>query len=256
MFRRSAFHSPSLQSAIDAIREASHTVVLTGAGISTPSGIPDFRSSANSLWSKYNPFEVASIWGFREKPERFYEWIRPLAHTVLDARPNPAHVALAELERRGYLKTLVTQNIDNLHQLAGSQNVLEVHGHLRTIACVDCGHREPAAGWLHRILQPHFVPTCPHCGGPMKPDVVLFGEPLAEEAILAAQEEALRSDLFIVAGSSLEVLPAADLPALAVRGGARLIIINLGMTPYDHLADILLPGDVADILPRLIKELP
>ncbi len=255
MFRRHKFDSAQLEQAIQLLRASRRTVVLTGAGISTPSGIPDFRSDASSLWSQVNPLEVASIWGFREKPQRFYDWIRPLADTILNAQPNAAHRALAEMERKGFLQLLVTQNIDNLHQRAGSQHVLEVHGHLRTITCIECNLRQPMQPWLERIMQPGFVPRCPQCNGPMKPDVVLFGEPLNEHNILQAQEAALQSDVILVAGSSLEVLPAADLPALAVRSGSRLIIVNLGMTPHDHLADVLLRGDVAQILPRLVAAL-
>jgi len=255
VFRRHIIDLAQLEQAIQLLRASRRTVVLTGAGISTPSGIPDFRSDASSLWSQVNPFEVASIWGFREKPQRFYDWIRPLAHTILNAQPNAARRALAEMERKGFLQLLVTQNIDNLHQRAGSQNVVEVHGHLRTITCIECNYRQPTQPWLERILQPGFVPRCQRCNGPMKPDVVLFGEPLDEYDILRAQEAALQSDVIMVAGSSLEVLPAADLSALAVRSGSRLIIVNLGMTPCDHLADVLLRGDVAQILPRLIASL-
>lgn len=254
MFRRRKIDPVKLNQVIALLGASKHTVVLTGAGISTPSGIPDFRSDASSLWSQVNPFEVASIWGFREKPERFYDWIRPLAGTILNAQPNPAHIALAEMERRGLVDTLITQNIDGLHQRAGSHHVIEVHGHLRTISCIDCDFQAEAEPYIPQLLKQNAVPRCPRCGGPLKPDVVLFGEPLAEKEIVRAQEAALHADVMLVAGSSLEVLPAADLPALAVRRGAHLIIINLGITPYDHLADVLLHGDVSQILPKLAAE--
>ncbi|NOZ48797.1 MAG: NAD-dependent protein deacylase [Chloroflexi bacterium] len=255
MFRRPKINPALFEQAIEHLRASRRTIVLTGAGLSTSSGIPDFRSNSSSLWSQVNPFEVASIWGFRDKPQRFYKWIQPLATTILNAQPNPAHLALAEMERKGFLHLLVTQNIDALHQRAGSQNIIEMHGHLRTISCIDCDYQTPAEPYYPQITQQGTVPRCPRCGGALKPDVVLFGEPLIEADILRAQEAALQSDLILVAGSSLEVLPVADLPALAVRSGSHLIIVNLGMTPYDHLADVCLHGDVVRILPRLVAAL-
>ncbi|NOX61090.1 MAG: NAD-dependent protein deacylase [Chloroflexi bacterium] len=253
MFRRSRLDQRAFQRAVDILREAQRVVALTGAGVSTPSGIPDFRSVGSGLWNFANPMEVASLWGFRARPERFYEWIRPLTKTVLQAKPNPAHFALAELERLGKLRALITQNIDALHQKAGVNEVIELHGHLRTVSCLACGHREPSATYLDAFVSRGEMPRCPSCAAVMKPDVILFGEPLPEAEILRAQEEALHCDLMIVAGSSLEVMPAADLPALAVRSGSKLILVNLGMTPYDHLADARLQGDVADMLPRLVR---
>ena len=253
MFRRSRLDQTAFQQAVELLQRAQRVVVLTGAGISTPSGIPDFRSAGSGLWNFTNPMEVASLWGFRARPERFYEWIRPLTKTVLQAKPNPAHLALAELNRLGKLRALITQNIDALHQKAGVADVIELHGHLRTVSCLACGHREASGPYLDAFVERGEMPHCPVCGAVMKPDVILFGEPLPETEILRAQEEALQCDLMLVAGSSLEVMPAADLPALAVRSGSKLIMVNLGMTPYDHLADALLRGDVADVLPRLVK---
>ncbi len=255
MFRRSRLDQTAFQQAVELLQRAQRVVVLTGAGISTPSGIPDFRSVGSGLWNFTNPMEVASLWGFRARPERFYEWIRPLTKTVLQAKPNPAHLALAELNRLGKLRALITQNIDALHQKAGVADVIELHGHLRTVSCLACGHREDSRPYLDAFVARGEMPHCPVCGAVMKPDVILFGEPLPEAEILRAQEEALQCDLMLVAGSSLEVMPAADLPALAVRSGSKLIMVNLGMTPYDHLADALLRGDVADVLPRLVKAL-
>ena len=253
MFRRSRVDPAQVQLAARYIRQAQHVVALTGAGSSTPSGIPDFRSVDTGLWNQVDPFLVASAWGFREKPQRFYEWMRPLARDIIEAEPNPAHFALAELERRGLLHTLITQNIDALHQRAGSQDVIELHGHLRTVSCLECSFTDSSETYLDAFLERGVLPTCPRCGYTLKPDVVLFGEPLPEDAILRAQEEALHCDLMIVAGSSLEVMPAADLPALAVRSSARLVLVNLGMTPYDHLADVIIRADVAQALPRLVE---
>ncbi len=231
-------------------------VALTGAGLSTPSGIPDFRSAETGLWSHVNPMEIASIWGFKEKPERFYTWMGPLARSIFEAEPNPAHTALLRLEQLGRLRAVITQNIDALHHRAGSRNVIELHGHLRTLTCLQCRRQYDAHPHLWLFLERGILPACPECGAIMKPDVVLFGEPLPEVEVLRAQEEALHCDAMLVAGSSLEVMPAADLPALAARRGAKLIMLNLGKTPYDHLAQVVLHGDVADVLPTLVSLLP
>lgn len=255
MFRRPRVDAAQLRLAVKLLEVADRVVALTGAGLSTPSGIPDFRSSETGLWSYVNPMEIASIWGFRDKPQRFYDWIRPLAQTIVEAKPNPAHTALMQLERMGKLSAVITQNIDALHRKVGSHNVIELHGHLRTVRCLRCGYQDEAEPHLRGFLRTGVLPVCPTCGEIMKPDVVLFGEPLPELEILRAQEEALRCDVMLVAGSSLEVMPAADLPALAVRRGAKLIMINLTMTPHDHLADVVLQGDVASVLPRLVTGL-
>ncbi len=245
----------ALRQALALLQEAHNVVALTGAGISTPSGIPDFRSEETGLWSQVDPFQVASIWAFRQHPQRFYDWMRPLARKILAARPNPAHLALAQMQRRGQIGAIITQNIDGLHQKAHSQQVIEIHGHLRQVSCLACGYNAYSEPYLRAFLQQGALPHCPHCGGVMKPDVILFGEALPHQAVAAAQEAALHSDLMLVAGSSLEVMPAADLPALAVRSGARLIIATLGLTPFDHLADVILRGDVAQTLPWLAGRL-
>jgi NAD-dependent deacetylase len=237
------------------LETAKRVVALTGAGVSTPSGIPDFRSAETGLWSHANPMEIASIWGFREKPDRFYEWMRPLAQSIVAARPNPAHAALVQLELMEKLVAVITQNIDALHHRIGSRNVIELHGHLRTVSCLSCRYQGKAELHLPGFLHTGTLPVCPVCGAILKPDVVLFGEPLPELEVLRAQEETLHCDLMLVAGSSLEVMPAADLPALAARRGAKLIMVNFGKTPYDHLADVVLHGDVADVLPRLVAVL-
>jgi NAD-dependent deacetylase len=255
VLRRSRRELSQLEAAIRLLRAARRIVALTGAGISTPSGIPDFRSPGTGLWSHWDPLDIASIWGFREKPQRFYEWIRPLAQKIVQARPNPAHFALAELERLGKLHLLITQNIDALHHKAGSQRIVELHGHLRTLTCLRCRFQDAMEGYLASFLDRGELPTCTHCGAVLKPDVVLFGEPLPDHAIRLAQEEALRCDLMLVVGSSLEVMPAADLPALAVRRGARLLIVNLEPTPYDHLADVVLHADVAKVMPQIVRAL-
>jgi len=251
LFRRS--DTARLQYAVQLLRQAGSVAVLTGAGISTPSGIPDFRSAYSGLWNQIDPMLAASIWAFYDQPERFYAWMLPLAQRILTALPNPAHLALVELERLGKVEVVITQNIDALHQRAGSRRVLELHGHLRSFTCLRCGFRAAAEPFLQPFVRHNHLPRCPECAAVLKPDAVLFGEPLPEDAVLAAQEAALRCDVMLVVGSSLEVMPAADLPALAARRGAQLIFANRGLTPYDHLADVILEEDVAWTLPRLVE---
>jgi len=258
VFRRSKSSEnlkESLDQALALLKDARSVVVLTGAGISTPSGIPDFRSDKTGLWSLTNPFEVATVWAFREHPRRFYNWMRPLAKNILNAGPNPAHFALAQMERMGKVTAIVTQNIDGLHQKADAKRVMEIHGHLRSVSCLECGYHDESAPYFDKFLQTDEAPICPRCGSVMKPDIILFGEALPHDMVVAAQEATLHSDLMLVAGSSLEVMPAADLPALAVRSGSKLIIATLGMTPLDHLADVIIRDDVAKTLPWLAEHL-
>ncbi len=248
-----AHFGPAWDMAVALLRGARSAVAFTGAGISTPSGIPDFRS-ASGLWQRYNPLEVASIWGFRANPQRFYEWIRPLVRDMLQARPNPAHRALARLEAAGRLQAVVTQNIDGLHQQAGSRSVIEVHGSLQHMVCLQCGRREPADPYLQpSFLEADTLPTCSHCGAVLKPDVVLFGEPLPSTAWQAARQIMLAADVVLVAGSSLEVAPAGELPYEAYRQGAAVIVVNLEPTYLDAHAAAVLRGDVARILPALAE---
>lgn len=241
-----------IERAAELIRRARHMVAFTGAGHSTPSGIPDFRSPNSGVWEKENPLLVASIWAFRMKPRNFYRWIRPLADTMLDAVPNRAHVALADLESTGHLKTVITQNIDSLHQRAGSHNVLELHGHLREATCIRCYQGVPVGADLQQVVREGKLPHC-ECGGVLKPNVILFGEQLPIRVLNEAMQEARRCDLMLVAGSSLTVSPAADIPYLAVDSGARAIIVNLQPTAFDSLADVTIHGDVVEALPRIVE---
>jgi NAD-dependent deacetylase len=242
-----------IQKAAELIVQSKHAVALTGAGISTPSGIPDFRSAESGLWERANPFLVASIIGFRLRPKAFYDWIHPLAKSLLAARPNPAHYALAELERLGLLRTVITQNIDGLHLSAGSRSVLELHGHLREATCIRCYRVIPTAGLIEKFAADGQVPHC-QCGGVLKPNAILFGEQLPVEVLNAARREAQACDLMLVAGTSLKVTPASELPlfALSPGGGASLIIVNYQPTPLDSRADVVIRADVAQALPRII----
>jgi len=235
------------------LKEARYAVALTGAGISTPSGIPDFRSPGTGLWEQVQPMLVASIWAFRLRPRAFYDWMRPLAHKILEAKPNPAHFALAELERAGRLKAVITQNIDGLHQAAGSQRVFELHGHTRTATCLECGRTVDSGPLIEEFLAGE-VPRCKSCGGLLKPDVVLFGELLPADVFFAAQMECEQCDLLLVAGSSLEVAPASDLPLLALEVGAKLVIVNLQPTSLDSRASVVIRQDVATALPAIAEK--
>ena len=234
------------------IHQSRHMAAFTGAGHSTQSGIPDFRSPDSGLWEKHDPMLVASIWAFRLNPKNFYDWIRPMVDTLSNAEPNPAHDAMAELEQLGHLQVVITQNIDDLHQRAGSRRVLELHGHLREATCVRCYKKVPVDPAVEQRIRNGQVPHC-ECGGVMKPDVILFGEQLPIRVLNQAMDEARRCDLILVAGSSLEVTPAADIPFLAVDSGAKAIMVNLEPTAFDSRADIVIHGDVAEILPRLVE---
>jgi NAD-dependent deacetylase len=237
--------------AAELLREARHAIVLTGAGLSTPSGIPDFRSAGTGLWSHDEPLEVASMITFRTHPERFFEWFRPLAAQMIYAQPNPAHYALARLEEQGRLHAVITQNVDMLHQKAGSKHVLEMHGTLSTMSCTQCYQKYGYEKFAQAFIDDGKMPRCPGCGALLKPDVILFGEQLPQKTVYEAQQEVRRCDLVIVIGSSLEVLPVAGLPMQAIDQGAHLIIINNSPTYINVRADIVMPEDVAKIIPAI-----
>lgn len=243
--------SPAVARAIELLRQAKHVVALTGAGISTPSGIPDFRSPESGVWGQVDPMEVASIYAFRNNPGAFFDWIRPLTNTILQAKPNPAHFALASLEANGRLQATITQNIDLLHSKAGSNTVYEVHGSLRRATCQGCHNTVDGLAMWQQYANDAQIPTCTSCGHILKPNVILFGEMLPAIVMHLAQQEAKQCDLMLVAGSSLETAPAGDLPLLARQAGAKLIIINLGPTHMDKQADLLFREDVAELLPQL-----
>lgn len=236
------------------LRKAKYAVVLTGAGISTPSGIPDFRSEGTGLWSRDEPLEVASLSTFRTDPQRFFVWFRPLASQIFNAEPNAAHLALAELEEAGYLQSIITQNIDGLHHKAGSNHVIEMHGTLRTLSCTNCFQKAEAKDYLKAFVEQGELPRCPACNGLLKPDVILFGEQLPQRAWYDAQRESRRCDLMLVAGSSLEVLPVAGLPMQAIDRGAHLVILNNATTYLNVRADVVIQDDVAEILPAIAEQ--
>jgi NAD-dependent deacetylase len=208
--------------------------------VSTESGIPDFRS-AGGIWAQYDPYEVASIDGFRRDPERVWEFYGLRLGVLADAKPNPAHHALAQLETAGLLHAVITQNVDGLHRAAGSQNVIEVHGTIATASCPRCGHRDDP-----RNLLP--LPRCAVCGAVLKPDVVMFGELLDPGTIDRATELAQGAELLLVVGSSLQVWPVAGLPEETLRRGGLLAIVNREPTPYDDHAAFVAHGSAGEIL--------
>ena len=231
------------------VRERQPCVVLTGAGISTESGIPDFRS-ASGIWADIDPFEVASIQAFRRDPERVWAFYRERIHLLREAEPNAGHVAIAELERRGFVRAVVTQNIDTLHSRAGSRDVVEMHGSIRSAQCPGCLWTEPADAVLAQ-LEERAVPVCPHCRSPLKPGVVLFGELLPPGALERATDLARSAGLVLVVGSSLEVWPVAGLP-LEARAFA---IVNRGPTALDGRALLTLDAPAGETLAAVVEAL-
>lgn len=252
------FFPPKTQSAIDfaaeLFRQAKHAVSLTGAGLSTPSGIPDFRSTGTGLWSRDEPMEVASLSTFRTAPERFFDWFRPLASQIFNAQPNTAHLSLAKLEKAGRIHSIITQNIDMLHQKAGSRTVIEMHGTMKTLTCTQCYHKVESALYLDTFVEKGKLPRCPQCGSILKPDVILFGEQLPQAEWFKAQREARQCDLMLIVGSSLEVLPVAGLPMQALDRGAHLIIVNNVPTYLNVRADVALTEDAAVVIPAIVEK--
>jgi NAD-dependent deacetylase len=237
------------------IRGAERAVVLTGAGVSVPSGIPDFRTPGKGIWEKVNPMEVAHIDAFRSSPDRFWQFYSDRFASLVDKRPNPAHEAIAELERRGHVRGVITQNVDRLHRMAGSQNVIEMHGSIEHCVCLECGGRVGLERVIEIISAHPGAPECEACIQPLKPDVVLFGELLPQSAMAEAQVLAQEADLMLCVGSSLEVFPVAALPGVTLESGGRLAIVTQGPTAYDGEADVKLSGDVADELRAVVAAL-
>jgi NAD-dependent deacetylase len=254
MERQVATASPRVEQLAELVRQSRSTVALTGAGVSVPSGIPDFRTPETGLWANVDPMEVAHIDVFERDPARFWSYYRPRFQSLGDKRPNAAHEALAELERQGLLAGVITQNIDRLHSAAGSREVVEVHGSIETSSCRSC---ESSFGieQVEALFDPDGVALCAECGGPVKPDVVLFGELLSEVAMARAQELAEGAELLLCIGSSLAVHPVAGLPGLTLERGGSLAIVTKGSTPYDDEAELKLEGEVDAELSALVAAL-
>ena len=237
------------------LRDSERAVVLTGAGISVPSGIPDFRSPGTGLWERVDPMEVAHIDAWRRDPDRFWRFYAERFAALGDRQPNAAHEAVAELERRGLIRGVITQNVDRLHRLAGTQRLVEVHGSIERSVCLMCGAKVPLERVVRQLEGTNGAPECEACVAPLKPDVVLFGELLPESALAEAQMLAAEADLMVCIGSSLEVYPVAGLPAVTRGAGGRLALVTPGPTPYDSDAEVKLSGDVVEELRSLLVAL-
>lgn len=238
------------------IREAGRVVVLTGAGISTESGIPDFRGP-QGVWTRNPEAEkMATIQYYMSDPEiRKRAWRTRADHEAWKAKPNAGHVALAELEHKGRMHTLVTQNVDGLHQAAGSSNdlIVEIHGTMREVMCMSCGERAPMERALARVRAGEEDPPCRTCGGILKSATISFGQNLVPEDLQRSFDAAAGADMFLAVGTSLVVYPVADLPRVALEAGARLVILNAEATPYDRLASAVIRDRLGEVLPKLVQ---
>lgn len=233
------------------IEAADKVIVLSGAGISVESGIPDFRSPGG-LWTRYDPSIYATFESFVNDPSNFWQMAEELNPLLENAEPNPAHYAVHELELLGKCDAVITQNIDHLHQRAGSTDVLELHGTYRTGTCIRCGRKHQYEE-IKTAADCGMIPSCFDCRGTIKPDVVLFGEPLNAPVLHRAVELASTCDMILVIGAGLEVFPAASLPTYAHRSGAKLVFVNIGATAFDGIADEILIGEAGKIMPAVVE---
>lgn len=235
-----------------AAKEIAHsklTLALTGAGISVPSGIPDFRS-ADGLWARYDPAEYATISAFRSNPLKVWEMLREMEDLLRRAQPNLAHLGMGEMERIGCLQSIITQNIDNLHQAGGSRDVIEYHGNAASLTCLACGRR-----FSRKEKEGEYTPTC-LCGNILKPDVIFFGEAIPEDALNRSFHLASSAQALLVVGTSAVVSPANTIPSIAKRSGACVIEINQERTHLsESITDIFLEGDVVAVVPLLVDAL-
>ncbi|HTY97379.1 MAG TPA: Sir2 family NAD-dependent protein deacetylase [Solirubrobacteraceae bacterium] len=248
--------SPELARLAALVGGAGRVVALTGAGISVPSGIPDFRSPGTGLWENVDPMEVAHVEAFVRDPGSFWSFYGERFATLEGKRPNAAHVALVRMERAGLLQAVITQNVDMLHSRAGTAELVEVHGSIATCSCSACGEAAELQDVRERLRSAaDGVPRCERCGAAMRPDVVLFGEMLPRAALERAHELCVGAGLLLCIGSSLEVHPVASLPMLTHRAGGTVAIVTQGPTPLDEIAAVRLDGDLEAVLPALAAEL-
>lgn len=235
------------------LRESAYTVVFSGAGISTASGIPDFRTEGEGLWEKVDPYSVASLTAFQKTPKHFFDWIKSLYQISNNVEPNSAHYAIASMESAGMVQAVITQNIDGLHHKAGSQRVFELHGTVKTATCPLCMKIHDTEELLENYSKEGILPTCENCSVVIKPDVILFEEMLPQDTWMAAEMEIVKADVVLATGSSLEVYPANSLPRQGVWKGAKLLINTLSTTPLDSIAEIVINADVTEVLPELFR---
>jgi NAD-dependent deacetylase len=223
----------AVETVLEWIKGSSYTVVLTGAGVSAESGIPTFRGK-DGLWNKYRPEELATPEAFHSNPKRVWEWYKWRMELIAKAEPNPAHIVLARMQQKNLIGPIITQNVDGLHQRAGAVDVVELHGNIWRVKCINCGYTSK----LERPPE-EVPPRCPECGGLLRPGVVWFGEPLPEHAVRRAFQEASHAELMLVVGTSLQVYPAAYLPVLTKNYGGRVVIVNVTPTHFDDEADLV-----------------
>ncbi len=234
------------------IKEKGSVVAFTGAGISVDSGIPAFRGG-QGLWEKYDPMEYAHIEAFYSDPEKVWHMLREMSAVLFDAKPNGAHVALGEMERKGFLQAVITQNVDGLHQVAGNSNVIEYHGNHRWLICPACKKRIPLA---REVTDVHPFPRCGQCERPLKPDVVFFGEGIPILAVVRAKEAVDTCKTMFIIGTSGVVYPAAEIPYVAKSKGATIVEINLDPSPFtDSISEYYFEGTAAEVLPEIMKNL-
>jgi NAD-dependent deacetylase len=238
------------QKVADLIREKGYVVGFTGAGISVDSGIPAFRGG-QGLWEKYDPMEYAHISAFNSNPGKVWVMLREMSEVILESKPSPAHLALTDLEKRGYLKAVITQNVDGLHHVAGNTKVIEYHGNHRWLVCLSCLTRIPLSP---EIVGEDPYPRCEMCGRALKPDVVFFGEAIPMGAMLRANDEANKCKLMFIIGTSGAVYPAADIPYAAKSKGAVIVEINVEDTPFtSSISDYFLKGTASFIMPKILE---
>ena len=237
-----------ISDAVRLLKESRKTIALTGAGVSTESGIPDFRSKGG-LWSRYDPMEYGTLGAFRRDPEKVWTMLAELMH-IIDARPNKGHKAMAKMEQSGLLAGIITQNIDSLHQKAGSSRVVEYHGSMETFTCIECGSRYP----LSRVQQLNLPPHCSICPGVLKPDIVFFDEQIPPSAFSETGDLLNQADLLLVVGTSCEVMPAATIPGTLLAQGGKIIELNLEPV-LSRQAEVVLEGSFAKLMPQLAASL-
>ncbi len=242
--------SPEIVEAARLVARSKYTIALTGAGVSVPSGIPDFRAF-NGLWRKYPIVEYATVMAYRQNPEKVWQMFKEVEENVATARPNPAHEALASLEQMGLLKCIVTQNIDGLHQAAGSTCVHEFHGSYRQLDCLFCGSVYPGIR-MAELRDPKGIPRCA-CGQPLKPSIVLFGESIPRSVLDSTMKSANLADLILVVGTSAQVAPASELPGMIGSRGGKIVEMNLARTDLSPQASVHISGDVSVTLPALLQ---
>jgi NAD-dependent deacetylase len=246
-----------IDSASEMVAQSKKLVVFTGAGISTESGISDFRSPGG-IWDRFDPSELSyqSFMASETGKEKYWQFSKALWPEIANAEPNPGHYAIAELHRLGKLDCVITQNIDNLHQKSGvpEEKVIELHGTLKWVNCLECGQKYPREQIQARLDSGIKVPRCDSCGGITKPATISFGQPMPVRETREAEARAAACDLFLVAGSSLVVYPAAQMPLIAKDSGARLIIINLAPTPHDSYADIVIHDKTGPVLSQIVEQ--